>query len=92
MNGKLRFHTVPRHLLCWKSWLGLILLAVPPLLHADWGVNFQTTYIKSSLNQGTYPYALVTGDFNGDGQAYLTWIPSRILPSPFPIKIKLPFA
>lgn len=53
-------------LLHYGSKLVLLLFFFPLLAQAEWGVNFQTTYIKSG-NIGTYPYALVTGDFNGDG-------------------------
>ena len=51
-----------------SCWLGLLILMAPFSSHAEWGVNFQTTYVKSSLFTGTYPYALVSGDFTGDGR------------------------
>lgn len=49
-------------------WLGVLILMAPSSSRAEWGVNFQTTYVKSSLVTGTYPYALVSGDFTGDGR------------------------
>ena len=47
------------------------MLMTPFFSRADWGVNFQTTYVKSSLVIGTHPYALVAGDFTGDGRVDL---------------------
>ena len=62
---RLRF---PLCLSRFSCWLGLLILMAPFSSHAEWGVNFQTTYVKSSLVTGTYPYALVSGDFTGDGR------------------------
>ena len=67
-SRSLRFSLRLSHFSCW---LGLLILMAPFSSHAEWGVNFQTTYVKSSLNTGTYPYALVPGDFTGDGRTDL---------------------
>jgi hypothetical protein len=68
MNKKARHPEFLRHFPGWKNGFIVVLLVISQPLHADWGVNFQTTYIKSNLNKGTYPYALVSGDFTGNGQ------------------------
>jgi len=68
MRNCLPFRSFPLPLLHMSFQIALSILLVPICVHAEWGVNFQTTYIKSYLNNGTYPYALVIGDFNGDGQ------------------------
>src|SRR5512147_2849712 len=49
-------------------WFGLLILLAPFSSHAEWGVNFQATYVRSNLQTGTYPFALATGDFTGDGR------------------------
>ena len=64
-SRSLRFPLSLSRLSCW---LGLLILMAPFSAHAEWGVNFQTSYVKSSLLTGTHPYALVSGDFTGDGR------------------------
>ena len=71
MKERPRFLRFPLCLSRFSCWLGLLILLAPFSSHAEWGVNFQTTYAQSSLYKGTYPYALVSRDFTGDGRVDL---------------------